>query len=59
MLGAGVNYEVSPGVDVGIGYRFFRGPGFDPLFLGKNNQTAVEFDNDSQSVSVNLTISIN
>lgn len=59
MLGAGVNYEVSPGVDVGIGYRFFRGPGFDPLFLGKNNQTAVDFDNDSQSVSVNLTISIN
>jgi opacity protein-like surface antigen len=59
MLGAGVNYEVSPGVDVGIGYRFFRGPGFDPLFLGKNNQTAVDFDNDSQSVSANLTIHIN
>jgi opacity protein-like surface antigen len=57
-LGAGVNYEVSPGVDVGIGYRYFNGPGFDPLFIGKNN-IAVPFDNENHAVSVNLTVNVN
>ncbi len=57
-LGAGVNYEVSPGVDVGIGYRYFRGPGFDPLFIGKNS-IAVPFDNENHAVSANLTVNIN
>lgn len=58
-LGAGFNYSVAPGVDVGIGYRYFRGPSFDPLFIGKNNQTAVPLDNENHSVQVNLTIGIN
>lgn len=57
-LGAGFNYPVSPGVDLGIGYRYFRGPSFDPLFIGKNN-TPVPVDNENHSVQVNLTIGIN
>ena len=57
-LGAGFNYEASPGVNVGLGYRYFRGPSFDPVFIGKNN-LPVGFDNDNHSVAANLTIAIN
>ncbi len=57
-LGAGFNYEASPGVNVGLGYRYFRGPDFDPIFIGKNN-LPVGFDNDNHSVAANLTIAIN
>lgn len=57
-LGAGVNYEVAPGIDLGLGYRFFRGPGFDPVFIGKNG-IPINFDNDNHAVSASLTIGIN
>jgi opacity protein-like surface antigen len=57
-LGAGFNYPVSANIDLGIGYRYFRGPSFDPLFIGKN-ETPVPIDNDNHSVQVNLTIGIN
>ena len=57
-LGAGFNYEVSPGVNVGLGYRYFRGPSFDPIFIGKNF-TQVSIENDNQSVTANLSIAIN
>lgn len=58
-IGAGVNYNVAPGVDVGLGYRYFNGPNFDPLFIGKNKNLDVPFDNENHSVAANLTISIN
>lgn len=57
-LGAGVNYNVAPGVDIGLGYRYFNGPNFDPIFIGKNSLD-VPFDNENHSVAANLTISIN
>ena len=57
-LGAGFNYPVAPGIDLGLGYRFFRGPSFDPLFVGKN-ELAVPFDNNNHVVAANLTININ
>ena len=57
-LGAGFNHTVAPGVDVGIGYRYFNGPDFDPIFIGKN-ELPVGFDNENHSVLVNLTISTN
>jgi len=57
-LGAGFNRTVAPGIDVGIGYRYFDGPDFDPIFIGKNN-LPVGFENENHSVLVNLTISIN
>ena len=63
-LGAGVNYEIMPGVDVGVGYRYsveprlrfkdggeFGGEGF-----GGEGYT---LDNKNHSVAVNLTIDIN
>lgn len=57
-VGAGVNYPVSDGVKVGVGYRYFNGPSFDPLFIGKN-RLPVSVDNDNHSVAASLTISIN
>lgn len=62
-LGVGLNYEVSPGVDVGLGYRYFRGPEFnepfavDANFVGSESFGKVE--NDNHSVAVNLNIAIN
>jgi len=59
-LGAGLNHNVAPGVDVGIGYRYFNGPNFDPIFVGKNGTgLTAGFENENHSVLVNLTISTN
>ena len=61
-LGAGFNYEAAPGVDLGLGYRYFNGPdfsrpfGIDSFFTGK--ATFGRLDNDNHSVMVNLTIDI-
>jgi opacity protein-like surface antigen len=56
-LGAGFNYDVSPGVAVGIGYRYFNGPNLDFYFSGKNSQP-LRVDNDSHTALVNLTVEI-
>ena len=57
-LGLGFNYEAAPGVDVGLGYRYFEGQDFDPFFRGKG-LTYGELENQNHSVMVNLTIEIN
>jgi len=62
-LGVGLNYEAMPGVDLGLGYRYFNGPdfdepfGIDPWFAGKEFFGKV--DNNSHSVLINLTVDIN
>lgn len=56
-LGAGFNYEVAPGVDVGLGYRYFDGPNTS-YFAGKNI-SPIDHDNTNHSVMVNLTIDTN
>lgn len=62
-LGIGINYQAAPGVDVGLGYRYFNGPDFsapftiDPFFGGE--QAFGKLDNDNHSVTVNLTIDVN
>jgi opacity protein-like surface antigen len=62
-LGVGLNYEVSPGVDVGLGYRYFRGPEFNEPFEVDTNFAGDEsfgkVENDNHSVAVNLNIAIN
>lgn len=62
-LGLGLNYEVSPGVDVGLGYRYFRGPEFnEPFRVDTNFVNSERFgkvENDSHAVAVNLNIQIN
>ncbi len=59
-LGAGLNYEVQDGVKLGLGYRFFRGPNLRTSpFFGKNDNVALNFDNDNHSVLFSLTIDTN
>lgn len=57
-LGAGFNYEVAPGVDVGLGYRYFDGPDTS-YFAGKNSIARTNHDNVNHEVMVNLTIDTN
>lgn len=54
-LGLGGLYEVSPGVDVGIGYRYFRGPNHQD-FWGNDYEGGLE--NESHAVQVELKIDI-
>lgn len=59
-LGAGFNYEVQPGVNVGVGYRYFQGPDVELFFSGKlGNIVNAEIENNNHSVLVNLNIDIN
>jgi opacity protein-like surface antigen len=53
-LGIGFNYEAAPGVDVGVGYRYFEGQDFAPFVLGFGR-----LENQNHSVLVNLTIDVN
>ena len=57
-LGVGFNYEAAPGVDVGVGYRYFEGQDFSPFFAGKNAVYG-RLENQNHSVMVNLTIDVN
>jgi opacity protein-like surface antigen len=56
-LGAGFNYEVADGVDVGLGYRYFDGP--DSSYFAGKNIAPINHDNTNHAVTVNLTIDTN
>lgn len=62
-LGVGFNYEAAPGVDVGLGYRYFRGPDINTPFtmdlFFSDAATFGRIENDNHSVMVNLNIDIN
>jgi opacity protein-like surface antigen len=53
-LGVGGLYEVSPGVDVGIGYRYFNGPAFAEIWEGDVGK----IENENHAVQVELKIDI-
>ncbi|MFM9864024.1 MAG: outer membrane protein [Micropepsaceae bacterium] len=56
-LGAGVNYEVAPGIQAGIGYRYFDAPEAS-YFAGKNDG-GDRHENNSHAVMFNVTIDTN
>jgi opacity protein-like surface antigen len=58
-LGLGFNYEVGPGVDVGLGYRYFDGPEDSTRVRGNHGSANAVLDNENHSVMVNLTIETN
>lgn len=59
-LGLGFNYEVQPGVNLGVGYRYFQGPDVEVFFGGKFNVIpAQEIENNNHSLLVNLSVDIN
>lgn len=55
-LGVGLNYEVMPGVDAGVGYRYFVGPRTRTFFDGKGNN--LRFDNDNHTIFFNVNVAI-
>lgn len=57
-LGAGANYEVSPGVKVGLGYRYFHGADVDRAFSGKNAAPALT-DEGNHAIQANVTVDLN
>ncbi len=61
-LGAGFNYEASPGVNVGLDYRYFVGPEFKAPFgdFGDGGENSFgTLDNDNHAVMVHLNVDIN
>jgi len=56
-LGAGINFQISPNVKLGVGYRFFQGP--EVVALAPNppptNPSAHDLDNDNHAAVVTLT----
>lgn len=55
-LGAGVNFAISPNVQLGVGYRYFQGP--EPTALPDqflSNISRQDLDNDNHSALVTLT----
>jgi opacity protein-like surface antigen len=58
-LGAGINYDVSPNVAIGIGYRYFSGPDVDilPLALA-NNAGSATWEVTTQSVVLDLSFKL-
>jgi len=62
-LGIGFNYQAAPGVDVGLGYRYFSGPDINqPYTINLFFSDAATFgrvENDNHSVMVNLSIDVN
>lgn len=56
-LGIGALYEVAPGIDLGLGYRFFNGPRFSDIENDIiHNHAEVNLDNESHAVMLNLNI---
>lgn len=58
-LGVGLNYDVMPGTQIGIGYRYFRAPSLDPFFDGKEGTVIRnKITNENHSVELSLTLGI-
>ncbi len=54
-LGAGVNFDVSPNVKLGVGYRYFVGPDVTVGSVDPFNSATSDVDNENHSAIVSLT----
>ena len=57
-LGAGLNYQVMPGVDIGLGYRFLKGPDIKTVLEIDQRDAPVNISGDNHSVLLSLTIDV-
>jgi opacity protein-like surface antigen len=53
-LGAGLNFDISPNMALGIGYRYFQGP--DVTVVAPFNTLTGNVEDRNQSVLINLTV---
>jgi outer membrane immunogenic protein len=54
-LGGGVNFQVAPSVQLGVGYRYMAGPEVTVLAPDPNNLATGEVDSQNHSAVVSLT----
>jgi opacity protein-like surface antigen len=54
-LGAGINFDISPNVKLGVGYRYFEGPDVTVGSLNPANSARADIDNRNHTALVNLT----
>lgn len=54
-LGAGINFDVSPNVKLGVGYRYFEGPDVTVGSLNTFNAATADVDSENHSAIVSLT----
>lgn len=54
-LGAGVNFAISPNVQLGVGYRYFVGPEVTVLAPFGGNTAAGDLDYENHAATVTLT----
>jgi opacity protein-like surface antigen len=62
-LGAGVRVPIKPGMSMGLGYRYFRGPQVTVLSIGEItgcdcNYASSDVDTENHSVLINLDVSL-
>lgn len=62
-LGAGVNFPVKPGVTLGLGYRYFRGPqvtveSYGQVLGGPSNAARADVDTENHSVVLDLEVAL-
>jgi len=55
--GAGIKFDISPNMKLGVGYRYFDGPEVTVIAPGTNTATA-EVDNENHTVLVDLTFNM-
>ena len=54
-LGAGVNFDVSPNIKLGVGYRYFEGPDVTVGAVNAANSATADVDSENHSAIVSLT----
>ncbi len=54
-LGGGINFDISPNVKLGVGYRYFEGPDVTINSLHPLNSAVADIDNTNHTALVNLT----
>ncbi len=54
-LGAGINFDVSPNIKLGVGYRYFAGPDVTVGSIYAPNSATADVDSENHSAIVSLT----
>jgi opacity protein-like surface antigen len=58
-LGAGIDFDVSPNMKLGVGYRYFEGPEVTVTAPGGGTSTAIgDLESENHSVLVNLRVAM-
>ena len=57
-LGAGLNFDIEPGMKLGIGYRYLQGPDVTLHAPGDLNPETGDIDDQNHSLTVGLTVGL-